>query len=939
MSAPAILPDLPALAATHAGTWVARAGGIAWAVTRGEAVALAAETPTLMVNAPLVAARLGQPQIAGLDLLELWAFVRPARFVAPTAHALAEALGLPPPHDGAEEAGLLLALATRLLRELEQPGWPFAPGAWDVGQALRRAGWPWAALVGQRLARPPRPEPSLFEALPRWEEGPPRPRPRAASVSEAAALARLAALTGPGAEERPQQRAYAAAVTHAFGQRDAPGAPALVLAEAGTGTGKTLGYLAPAAEWAQGSGGAVWAATYTRALQRQLDQAAGRLWPETPGAVVLRKGRENYLCLYNLEDATQGGFAGRPAQLAQLVARWARFTRDGDLLGGDLPGWLPGLFGRGGGGIASLPDRRGECVRAACPHWRSCFIEHSTRAAERARLVIANHALVMANAVRGRAEGRALSRIIFDEGHHLFEAADGAFAIALTGGELIELRRWILGPERAARGRRRGLGARLADVGSYDDAAAQALAELAEAARALPADGWLGRLGEGAPQGPLEALLAQVRLAVLARAEGAAEADGFTLEAELAEPPGALVETAAAAAAALAALTGPAARLMARIEALVEAPPPWLDAPARARLEAAHGGLERRQQRLAAWLALLARVGGPPDPDFVDWLTLERADGRETDCGIRRHWLDPTRPLAEAVLKPAHGVVITSATLRGGIAGGGDAGAAAGAGGGDGPATPEAAAGWALAEARSGAAHLATAPLRFAAPSPFDWAAQARVLVVTDIDRRSIPALAGAYRALIEAARGGTLGLFTAIARLRAVHARIARPLAEAGLPLLAQHVDPVDAGTLVDMFRDDPAASILGTDALRDGVDVAGESLRQVILEGVPWPRRTVLHAARRAAFGGKAWDQAWTRARLAQAFGRLVRTRADRGVFVILGAATPSWTLAALPAAVPVERLALDAACRAVAAFLGPLTPAPAPAHGATSPAPEAR
>ncbi|MFN3287458.1 MAG: helicase C-terminal domain-containing protein, partial [Sphingomonadaceae bacterium] len=449
----------------------------------------------------------------------------------------------------------------------------------------------------------------------------------------------------------------------------------------------------------------------------------------------------------------------------------------------------------------------------------------------------------------------------------------------------------------------------------------------------------------GTPQGPLEALLAQLRLAVLARAEPQAEADGFTLEAELAEPPGALVEAAAAAAAALAALTGPAARLMARIEALVEAPPPWLDAPARARLEAAHGGLERRQQQISAWLALLARVGGPPDPDFVDWLTLERADGRETDCGIRRHWLDPTRPLAEAVLKPAHGVVITSATLRGGIAGGGGEapggdGAGTGEGAGDGPTAAGAdEQGWALALARSGAAHLADRPLRFAAPSPFDWAAQARVLVVPDIDRKSVPALAGAYSALIEAARGGTLGLFTAIARLRAVHARIARPLAEAGLPLLAQHVDPVDAGTLVDMFRDDPAASLLGTDALRDGVDVAGESLRQVILEGVPWPRRTVLHAARRAAFGAKAWDEAWTRARLAQAFGRLVRTRADRGVFVILGAATPTWALAALPAAVPVERLALDAACRAVASFLEPLTPAPAPAHGAASPAPEAR
>ena len=78
---------------------------------------------------------------------------------------------------------------------------------------------------------------------------------------------------------------------------------------------------------------------------------------------------------------------------------------------------------------------------------------------------------------------------------------------------------------------------------------------------------------------------------------------------------------------------------------------------------------------------------------------------------------------------------------------------------------------------------------------------------MTDIARGDTAALAGAYARLIEAAGGGTLGLFTAIQRLKAVHARIADRLARDGLPLLAQHVDPIDAGTLVDIFRDDPRA------------------------------------------------------------------------------------------------------------------------------------
>ena len=174
---------------------------------------------------------------------------------------------------------------------------------------------------------------------------------------------------------------------------------------------------------------------------------------------MIRKGRENYLCLLNLEDALQGGFAGRAAILAQLVARWAAYTRDGDMVGGDLPGWLPTLFRRAGS--TALTDRRGECVYAGCPHYRKCFIERAARASAEADLVIANHALVMVNAARGRETATRPTRIVFDEGHHLFDAADSTFAAALTGQETIELRRWIIGPEGSARGRRRGLAARL----------------------------------------------------------------------------------------------------------------------------------------------------------------------------------------------------------------------------------------------------------------------------------------------------------------------------------------------------------------------------------------------------------------------------------------------------------------------------------------------
>ena len=268
--------------------------------------------------------------------------------------------------------------------------------------------------------------------------------------------------------------------------------------------------------------------------------------------------------------------------------------------------------------------------------------------------------------------------------------------------------------------------------------------------------------------------------------------------------------------------------------------------------------------------------------------------------GIHRRWLDPMKPFAETVLAPAHGVMLTSATLR-------DRGSG-GAAGDD----------WDAALARSGAGHIDVAPRLAAFPSPFDYGSQAEVLIVTDIAKGDIAGLAGAYSRLIEASGGGALGLFTAIKRLRAVYGRISDRLARAGLPLYAQHIDPIDTGTLVDIFRDEPRASLLGTDALRDGVDVPGHSLRLVVMEQVPWPKPSILHRARRMAnpTGGQAYDDRIIRARLAQGFGRLIRSADDRGHFVVLSAAFPSRLLSAFPQAAPVIRCTLDEALQRVRA-----------------------
>ena len=879
----------PALHASHGGIWIAGSdgagsNGYCRAVGRGEAVRIAADTPVILLGAPVVGQRLGHPELSGLDLLELFAFVYPARFAVPTPKGLACALGIDAPTSDDAVAPFLRVAATRMLDTLAGD-WPEREGAWSAAQNLFRLRWTWAPLVTARLSKPERAERWLFSKLPEWEEGAPRPQPRTVTLDDAQVARRLAQLTGDTAERRDGQRAFATAAARAFAPRAMRDTPNMVLAEAGTGIGKTLGYLAPASLWAEAADGAVWVSTFTKALQRQLGHETARLYPdpeERRARVVTRKGRENYLCLLNLEDALQGGFQGRAAVLAQLVARWAAFSADGDMVGGDLPGWLPTLFRRNGS--TALTDRRGECIYAGCPHYRKCFIERAARASANASIVVANHALVMVNAARGREMATRPTRYVFDEGHHIFEAADAMFAAALTGAEAIEIRRWVTGPEGTSRGRRRGLAARLSDVASYDEEGGRAITDAVEAARALPSDGWLARIAEGEPFGPVETLLGAVRGLTYARAAKDDDA-GYALETELAEPTPELVEAAGPASAALDALVRPLVTLGRRLEAVLTDAPDWMDSAARARIEGAIASLGWRTETVAAWLALIARIGEPADPDFVDWLAVDRAEGREWDVGLHRHWLDPSRPFAETVLKSAHGALVTSATLKSG----GD---------------------WDVAEARSGAVHLLQGPAHFEAPSPFDYGTQAEVLIVTDVKRGDLAGLANAYARLILASGGGTLGLFTAIRRLRGVHARIADRLAREGLPLAAQHVDPIDTGTLVDIFRDDTRASLLGTDALRDGVDVPGHSLRLVVMEGVPWPKPSVLHAARRLAGGGSAYDDRIVRARLAQAFGRLIRRADDSGAFVLLSAAMPSRLLTAFPAGTPIARVTLDEA-----------------------------
>src|SRR5262249_46539809 len=138
------------------------------------------------------------------------------------------------------------------------------------------------------------------------------------------------------------------------------------------------------------------------------------------------------------------------------------------------------------------------------------------------------------------------------------------------------------------------------------------------------------------------------------------------------------------------------------------------------------------------------------------------------------------------------------------------------------------------------------------------------------------------------------------------------------GLPLLAQHVDAMSTATLVDIFRAEEDSCLLGTDSVRDGVDIPGRALRLLVFDRVPWPRPDILHRARKPVFGGAQYADRIARSRLGQAYGRPVRRADDRGVFIMLDRALPSRLPAPFPEGVAAVRLPLAHAADATAQFL---------------------
>jgi ATP-dependent DNA helicase DinG len=822
-----------------------------------------------------------------LDVLELAAFVMPTAGFAPNLKGLCLTLGADCPTDARQQATALKHVACTLLEKAV-----VLPDVDDILRYLAMTGWDWAPLICQmrgmdtaHLGPKLHPEKLVqhpLSTLERWnfaERDDPHPTAPLNPQHVAARLDEMVAHTTHAPERRRSQYDFAVKVAETWRNQPTADGVSTALLEAPTGTGKTLGYLAAAVEASQTLDEQIWVSTYTKNLQKQIEQTLDRLPVKVSYAI--RKGRENYLCLNKFEDAARKG----QDKLIGFVARWLQATKHGDVMSGDFPRWLPVLLQSAP--ISSLTDKQGECLFSACPHYRKCFIEKSIQKGREADVVIANHALTIYAGRSGMRNGPSpLPRLaVFDEAHHLFDAADQAFAVFISGRELRELSGWIgQNSQDGIMGRVEKYGAHLPGqlLGEY-------VQKVASYAGELPQEGWLKRIQSGQELTLSERFLS----ALLAYARGVVPHQGAGHAVEAPLPPDAATQ------------------------ALIREMEIWQDG-----LNKALGKLEdyllacceeiaddaadiaqrltgvcraismRLEHQLRPWHGLLAAAGG--SGQFVDWVEVVPGQNGLFDVGLKRHWVNPMVPFSTGIMDNMGAVAMTSATLR----------------------ASDAASGWVMAQKLCGILKPDAAALE-AFPQVLDYKNQAIALIVTDVDWNNSAVLAKAMSTLFAASKGGGLGLFTSIRRLKESYPSIYDAMARRNISLFAQHIDPLDNGSLVEMFSQDENSCLLGTDAMRQGVDVPGRSLRLVVYDKVPRAVPSLLFKARVDAFGN-VYRQDVTRRAIRQAFGRLVRSQHDRGVFVILDGRTNSAELQGIPQGVKVQRVTLHEAAQTVQRFL---------------------
>jgi ATP-dependent DNA helicase DinG len=668
----------------------------------------------------------------------------------------------------------------------------------------------------------------------------------------------IAAQLGPGGllagahpayEDRPTQQDMARAVARSYNEGG------IALAEAGTGTGKSVAYLIPAIEWAVRNRERTVVSTNTINLQEQL---VGRDLPFLRSALALPfrfalvKGRGNYVSIRRAllaAGAADSLFDTGQRRDIDAIVSWLETTGDGSLQ--DL------AFEPAAEVWDEVASESDVCMRARCPHFDRCFYQRARRDANAADILVVNHHLLFSDiAVRrlhGNYGGSAVlppyRRVVLDEAHNLEDAATSHLGVRVTRRGMYR----VLGRlERRGKGVLPYLELKLslhtADLLQQDalKVVSGSLRPDVERARELTTDLFsrFDALLDATPDGVL-------------RLE-----EGFAAEPVWADTISPVIDG-------LLMVLDRIGRGMDRVRAIIDTDRKLVEQLTEQVVELT--GLQHRVDSAAAALRTAFVPSQEPVP-LVRWLERrgrEERGSRMRNIAANAAPIDLAGLLRESLFEPVHTTVLTSATLT----------------------TRDS---FEFLRRRLGidAGVRATESVH---PSPFDFETQTLLAVPTDVPdvREGSQQFASAVASITEdharLTDGGLFVLFTSYGALRSVVQELNRRGTSLRWPLFVQGEAPRAA--LLERFTAANRGILLGVSSFWEGVDVPGDPLRGLIITKLPFKVPSEpLTAARIEAIesngGNSFYDYMLPHAalRLKQGFGRLIRTRTDRGAVVIL-------------------------------------------------------
>ena len=646
-------------------------------------------------------------------------------------------------------------------------------------------------------------------------------------------------------EERPQQVEMVRAVAHAFNQRQT------LLVEAGTGTGKSLAYLLPAAIFVSESGNQVAVSTHTRNLQEQLLEKdipmLCRLLGREIKAAVL-KGRGNYLCSrmyrYYLEQTPES-----LRYFLMRVAVWKATTTSGDgaellLSAYDRSKWM------------RICASKENCA-TFCPFLRknACWVQKARVIAGNADILVLNHSLLVANAAIDKGFLPPLPYLIVDEAQHLEHAAEEQLSAKADMYEILSVLSRL---KRREKGKVVGA---LAALSKFS-------LEIENQSAALQMDQLLQELGDAVEETVAIAerffsLLGELVAGALSLSTFYPAKIRLTAEHQTNENWPLLLQVNEELQGILLKVATGSFRLLDLVLGCASE-----DCGEEYRRPPGCDELQSAAAQLRDLASILEACFGE-DENYVSWVEIPEAGKRPS---LNTAPLEINRLLNDCLYQSTEVLIFTSATMAAGKD-------------------------FSYFKSRLGLDLLPEKPRELILSSPFHYREQAIFTIVNDLpdwtkcsESEAVHRLADCLTALLCASKGRAIVLFTSHAQLKNVYREIKEPLAKAGISVLAHGISGGPTALLQRLKREERCC-ILGANSFWEGVDVIGDALSLIVVVRLPfWPPSTPLAASRmeRLEAAGKSsfrdFSMPQALIRFKQGFGRLIRSDQDRGVFCVL-------------------------------------------------------